>query len=66
MISNMQSGWPGEQLQSSDQNDHQTTLGQFIERSTSAPPGSTEVQLNSLDDERIDGRNVVSFSCMLL
>jgi len=54
----MQSAWPGEQLQSSDQNDHQTPLGQFIERSTSAPPGSTEVQLNSLGDERIDGRNV--------
>lgn len=58
MISNMRSAWQGEQLHSTDQQDHQTSLGQFIERSTSAPPGSTEVRLKSLDDERGDGRNV--------
>eukprot|EP00547_Thalassionema_nitzschioides_P001271 CAMPEP_0194217010 /NCGR_PEP_ID=MMETSP0156-20130528/20144_1 /TAXON_ID=33649 /ORGANISM="Thalassionema nitzschioides, Strain L26-B" /LENGTH=944 /DNA_ID=CAMNT_0038945919 /DNA_START=131 /DNA_END=2965 /DNA_ORIENTATION=+ len=54
----MRSAWQGEQLHSTDRQDHQTSLGQFIERSTSAPPGSTEMRLKSLDDERNDGRNV--------
>jgi len=58
MISSMRGAWQGEKLHPTDQQDHQMALGQFVERSTSAPPSSTDNnRLPFLDDERSDGRN---------
>mmetsp|Transcript_32756 Transcript_32756/g.37267 ORF Transcript_32756/g.37267 Transcript_32756/m.37267 type:complete len:938 (+) Transcript_32756:205-3018(+) len=58
MISSMRGAWQGENLHPTDQQDHQMVLGQFVERSTSAPPSSTNKNsLPFLNDERNDGRN---------
>lgn len=71
MISNMRSPWHAnaeqqqQQIPRDEQLDQQVLLGHFMERSTSAPPVSTQQQQFSggrlMDDN--EGRNNVSVSC---
>ena len=56
----MESPWNEGKIPRKDEQDQHMLLGRFMERSTSAPPISTEQKLSFADEDR--GRENVSYS----